>query len=299
MRTLISLFALSTLATGCFELGDIKVGGDTASADDTAAGEDTATDSDTATGEDTATDSDTAGEDTSGGEDTSVEDGTAELRFVSLTASVTLHADTLGGAVTVEQALTPFSGTAFQEVSAGTYDLYATNSDGELVRTEGVHLADGGHYSVAYTPAGALVVTETDEDGLASTDTRITYINLQEGSNATGYLTYYNSSTEMWEGPGRIFSLATDEAFTDDFAYITTAARLEVKFDGLDNLVVDWNTAAYMQLAPGTSINVYFWTEGDCSLDSTTCSPQILGQLADGSTASVAFISDDGVAWAG
>ncbi len=280
MRSIITLITLSTLSAGCIDLEGLKGIGDPDSGEDTAGGEDT-----------------DSGEDTAGGEDTAVPTGTAEIRFLSLSATVTLHADAQRGADAVERALTPFSGSAFQEVAAGAYDLYATNDGGELVRSEGVILADGGHYSVAYTPSGALLVTETGEGDLPENHTRITYINLQADSSVTGDLSYYDYTSAAWTDPSQIFTLATQESFTDDFAFITTAAQLDLQFEGLDDLVVNWNTAAFMQIGVGTSINVYFWNEGDCSYGSTTCSPMILGQLADGTTATVAHITEPGYEW--
>lgn len=279
MRSIISLIAFSTLTTGCVDLGYIKLGADTA-ADDTA-------------GTDTAGESEDSGTDTA--TDTAVEEGTAEIRFLNLRGSATLHAT--DGSASVEQTLSVYSGSAFQEVSAGTYELFATSGDTELSRSSGVHLRDGGHYSVAYTPAGDLLVTETDEEGLESNHTRITYINVEADSSVTGDLTYYSYTSGLWEGPGRIFELAPNESFVDDFAYITTAAKLLLTFEGLDSLEVDWNTAAYMQVEPGTSVNVYFWNDGDCSSGSSSCEPQIFAQYASGRAASVDHVTDPGFGW--
>lgn len=277
MRTLTSLLTLCTLTTtaGC-EFTD-----DAYKFDDTA---DTASD----------TASDTAG-------DTEPPAATARVRFLSLSssASLTLHADATEGDTALAETLAPLHGSAFEEVPAGAFDLYVTNAEGELVREAGVTLADGGHYSVVYTPAGGLSVTENDDADVPTNSTRITYINLEADSSAAGFLTYRDEETSTWQGPGRIFTLESGASFVDDFEYVTTAARLEVEFEGLNNLLVAWNTAYYMQAAPGTFINVYFWTEGDCSGPGLGCDPMILGQDADGATSTVAYTDDPGYGWAG
>lgn len=268
MRTLLTILALSTLTTGCFELEDIK-----------------STDSAT----DTATDT--------GGDDSEVPAGTAQIRFVNLNRTVTFRVDGQDGVAVAQQEVTELGGTAYEEVPAGTYNLVTNDADGDNLQVEGQELVDGGRYSVALTRGGDVIVTENDEEGLDPAETRITYVNAQYESNAAGYLYYYDEASAAWSGPGRIFSLASNESFTDDFAFTTTAAKLEVLFDGLDDLLVAYNTSAYMQIAQGTSVNVYVWTEGDCTFDSTSCSPMILGQMADGSTASVEFIGSPGYGW--
>ena len=274
MRNLIPLFALAAFSTACFEV-EMPKGSDTG---------------------------DTGAEDSGGGDDTSTPAGTAQVRFVNLSSSASLTMAAIGegdDTTGYSQDLSPLSGSAFYGVVAGSYDLAVTNSDGSLAETDGVSLEDGHHYSVAFTPAGTIVVTETDEDGLSSDATRITFINVQADSNAKGYMGYWVEADQVWQGSGLMFTLGSDEAYQDDYDYITTAAQFEVVFDGLDSLLVDWNAAAYMQVDPGSSVNVYFWTEGDCSFGSSTCQPMILGQFADGSTSTVDYTQAPGYGWAG
>ena len=279
MRTILFALTASTLLAGCFELELPKTDTADTGAGDTGAG-------DTGAG-DTATE-DTAGDDTAG-DDTGPTEvvGTAQVRFVntmSVTTPAGFHAENLATGDEVTADLYQTQGSAYQDLPAGDAKITVIDGAGAELIALDVALVDGGQYSIALMPGTALAFSVDDSSGIEGNSSRINIIDGQDSGTADNWIGYYNGTSYSED---YTFSLDYGSRWIMDLPYATSAVRLELEWAELDNLVVDWNIATFVQVDPGTLKNVYVWNDGDCSAHSRTCTPMILAQFADGSTSTV------------
>ena len=141
-------------------------------------------------------------------------------------------------------------------------------------------------------PGGAMAFSVDDSSGIDGTNSRINLINGESNGQVEGWI-------GTWNGEGypveHSFTLAWGDSVSNDLAYAAAPVQLELEWSALDGLLVDWNIAALVQVDPGALKNVYLWNEGDCSYLSSTCTPMLLAQFPDGSTATV----EGSFGWAG
>jgi hypothetical protein len=144
-------------------------------------------------------------------------------------------------------------------------------------------------------PNGDLRMQEDPVELVDGTVTRVTLMNAAE--DALGPSTISHRTEEGEVVVDTTVELEPGAFVRHDVVRALGLVELTARWPALDALVVHWALSDLTAGSPGQAINVYAWTEGDCTAESADCQPALLGVLPSGYTFPAGYTTDPGFGW--